>query len=247
MAAMTRSERFAVQDMLWDKAGLEPVEQVPGNRGLALALTSCGVLIGRLNRAMELAGLTLVTIEDVERCIRAVASQKPDVVFLDERITAGSPEFRRKLRQARVTETLPILPILLKETLSVSIGSKSPESEIFMKTRALLRRERPFALRGKRHSGAFVLDESRFKLYFADRVADLNKTELCLLGPFFDMVDVVLGRQTLEQLALPEGGRKVGSRTVDFQVSRMRRRVKAQLGVDPFRAVRGIGYALARV
>lgn len=236
--------------MLWDRKDLEAVETVTEKRGLALAITRCADLSCKLRIAMDLTSFDLIEAGDIEICLVAVTTRKPDIVFLDRRLVANFADFQSRLAQARVTENLPVLPILqddATEGRSLSLGTQSEVAEIFLKTRAIIRRERPIALRGIRRSGSLILDEHRFKLFFDDRNADLNKIELCLLGPFFDVDNAVLDRQSLEKLAFDGSERKVGTRIVDFQVSRMRRRVKARLGIDPLRSVRGIGYALADV
>ena len=248
MEARTRSEPSAVQGMLWDNTGVEPIELVADRRGVAFALTACARLAGHLRSALDLASFDVIVLTDVETCRAAIATGRPDIIFLDERMATNAVDLRTVLAQSRVTESLPVLPISPDgpdDGLTFALTTKSNEIEIFLKTRAILRRERSTALSGKRLGGAFVLDEPRFKLFFADRCADLSKTDLCLLGPFFDVKNTVLDRQSLERLVFETHDRKAGSRIVDFQISRMRRRVKAQLGIDPLRSVRGIGYALA--
>lgn len=239
-----------VPDMLWDKIDLEAVEIQSEKRSLALALTSCNELIGQLTSAMDLAGLDLVAVDHEETCLTAITRNKPDIVFADERLIENTTNFQDRVLLARVTESLPILPIKrvkLDEMSSLGINLQSPVIEIFLKARALLRMERPSALTSKRLRGAFVLDEPRFKLCFQDKSADLSKAELCLIGPFFDVGYGVLDRTLIEQLALSDDADKFVDRIVDFKISRMRRRLKVQLGIDPLQSVRGIGYALANI
>lgn len=234
--------------MPWDKRHVEPVKLVAQKRGVAFALTACHGLVQRLSAALDLACIDVISFTDAEKCAAAIASEKPDIVLLDERVAVNSIELQAKLATARVTETLPVLPISSgsgDDTFSFSLNTHSDETEIFLKVRALLRRERPAALRGRRQNGSFILDEPRFKLILTEKTADLSKTDLCLLGPFFDVQEGKLDRRSLEQLAFDASDRKVGSRIVDFQISRLRRRVKAQLSVDPLRSVRGVGYALS--
>lgn len=250
MEARTLSEPFAVPGMLWDRSDIEPVKLVAEKRSVAFALTACHGLVERLRIALDLACIDVIAFEEVDKCVAAIASEKPDIVLIDDRVTMKTIELRAKLSDARVTETLPILPIrsgACEDTLSFSLGTHSDTVEIFLKVRALLRRERPTAMRGQRRSGSLTLDEPRFRLFGTEKSADLSKSDLCLLGPFFDVQDGKLDRQSLEQLAFDAGERKVGARIVDFHISRMRRRVKAQLGVDPLRSVRGVGYALSGI
>lgn len=250
MEARTLSEPFAVPDMLWDKSDVKPVKLISGKRGVACALTTCDGLAERLTAALDLASIDVSVFRDADECAEAITCMKPDILFLDDRIAPNTIEVQAKLERARVTETLPVLPITSDsqdDTFLFSLRPHSDEIEIFLKVRALLRRERPAALRGRRQRGSITLDEPQFKLFLADKSADLSKTDLCLLGPFFDVQDARLDRQSLEQLAFDASTRKVGARIVDFQISKLRRRLKAQLGVDPLESVRGVGYALSAV
>lgn len=236
--------------MLWDRSDVEPVKLVAKTRGVAFALTDCRGLVERLRVALDLACFDVIAFENAEECAASIASEKPDIVLVDERVTINAGELEARLANARVTETLPVLVMRVggcEDTQLFSLSIQSDEIEIFLKVRALLRRERPTALRGRRIHGSLTLDEPSFKLFLAEKSADLSKADLCLLGPFFDVLDGKLDRHFLEQLAFDASDRKVGSRIVDFQISKMRRRVKAQLFVDPLRSVRGVGYALSNV
>lgn len=237
MEVGTRSGPSAVQGMLWDKSDVTPVRLVARRRGVAIALTTCRDLTDRIRSALDLACFDVISIESLSKCIAAIATEKPDIILLDARWSANLVALQTTIAQARVTESLPVLPI----------SPDSAQTEIFLKTRAVLRHERPGALRGQRQSGSLLLDEPRFKLSLAEKSVDLSKPDLCLLGPFFDLEDAVWDRQSIERLLFDGAHRKAGSRIVDFQISRMRRRVKACIGVDPLRSVRGVGYALAKV
>ena len=250
MEARILYEPFAVQGMLWDKSDVKPVRLVAEKRGVAFALTASHGLVERLTVALDLACIDVISFKEADKCAAAIAGEKPDIVLLDERVAMNTIELQAKLSGARVTETLPILLIRsgsCEDTLSFSLSTHSDAVEIFLKVRALLRRERPAALRGRRQSGSLTLDEPRFKLFLSEESADLSKTDLCLLGPFFDVQDGKLDRLSLEQLAFDASDRRVGSRIVDFQICRLRRRVKTRLSVDPLRSMRGIGYVLSQV
>ncbi len=235
--------------MLWDNTCLRPVRVIAEKRGIAIALTACDDLASNLRNALDLACFDVIPLPDMDRMITNIAIRKPDIIFLDERLVANNADTKAGLEKARTTETLPVLsisPASRGETCTLSLSTKSKKTEIFLRTRALIRRERPCALGCQRQNGALLLDEQRFKLSLAGVSVDLNKIEHCLLGPFFDLEDAVLDRQSLELLVFEGNDRKVGSRIVDFQISRMRRRLKAQLNMDPLRSVRGIGYAINR-
>ncbi len=233
--------------MLWDKQNLEPVELTPDRCGLALALALRGDLPAGLRQGVDRAGFDLVGIDAIETCLTLVQTEKPDAVFFDETLVKGTPGFRDRLARARATETLPVMPIRPaddRNDTALALTPRSGEIEVFLKTRALLRRARPSALRGKRHIGRYVLDESGFKVSIGDRCALLSKTDLCILGPFFDIRNGVYDRRSLECLAFAGNDWKRGSRSIDAHISRVRRHVRNQIRIDPLRPVRGIGYAL---
>ena len=124
------------------------------------------------------------------------------------------------------------------------VPQDSPCPHAFLAIRSLIRRERPALLRQLRQAGAFVLDEDQFRLYRGSRSAVLSKADACLFGPFFDVTDAVFERPLLAELAFVQRHWKPGGRAIDVQISRARRNIKRQLGHDPLRAVRGVGYAL---
>lgn len=233
--------------MLWDNPDLQIVELHSDRRGLALALVSSGALPGTIRTALDLAGFDVLTVEGVDACLTDIALRKPDVVLYDLDTLDAGVDFPQQVAQARVTETLPILAISENSALAQGpdLSASSTETEVFLKLRALLRRERPIALRGKRQSGPFVLDEPGFRLSCDGAQADISKTDLCLLGPFFDVRDAVFDRQSLECLSFASHARQPGNRSIDVYISRMRRHVRAQTGIDPLRSIRGIGYALS--
>jgi two-component system phosphate regulon response regulator PhoB len=236
--------------MLWDKGSVLPVKPSGERHALAFVLTASADLFARLTLALDLAGIRIVSFQDVETCAAAIPCERPDIVLVDERLAVNRLNLRDKLADVRTTETLPVLPIQSDNsdaTVPYSLGPDSDVTEIFLKVRALLRRERPAALYGRRHSGSLVLDEPQFRLFLADRHADLSKTELCLLGPFFDVQGGQLDRQSLEELTANLCDKKLGPRNIDFQLSRLRRRLKVQLGIDPLQSIRGVGYILSGV
>lgn len=177
-----------------------------------------------------------------------LSKQKDLTQFFEYRLAAAEPDFCERISQARATETLPIMPIMPEHgnrDFPLALTACSSAIEVFLKTKALLRRERLIALRSRRRIGQYVLDESEFRMSFKGKSASLSKTDLCILGPFFDVKEATLDRRSLRCLAFAESGWKRGSRSIAAQVSRVRRNVKAQIGIDPLRSIRGIGYALA--
>lgn len=109
--------------------------------------------------------------------------------------------------------------------------------------RALMRRCRPVALAGRRWVGGIVLDEAGLTLSDGAGQATLSLEDMRLIGPLFDVPGKVWSREALLRLAY--GAQTMnGLRTVDVKLNRARRRLRAALGQDPVRSVRGEGYIL---
>ncbi|MBK0326162.1 winged helix-turn-helix domain-containing protein [Rhodobacteraceae bacterium F11138] len=233
--------------MLWDKPGVELIKVGSDRRGRALVLGARTGLADGLVRALDLAGFDRTDVSDVDSCMALIRTLRPDVVVHVQDAGGDVIGFRARVETAQVTETLPVLALPHRsagdDDTAVQARNRRA-AECFLKLRAVLRRERPSALRGKRRSGCLTLDEPGFRLYRNGSHAQISKTDLCVLGPFFDVGQVVFDRQSIECLAFAENDWKPGSRSIDAHVSRMRRHVKAQLGIDPLRSVRGVGYRL---
>lgn len=249
MAAKTRSAPCVARDMLWDDpclrfTDLSPAQPSARRQGLVWGAWPRGDLA----HAAAMAGLDLAQVGAFDGLLSAIARSRPDIVFLGSGDAITHPrEVLDAIDAARTTETLPVLAIAASTGLPDLPECLAPDcsvTEAFLVIRALLRRERPSALDGIRHAGAFTLDEARFQLAFDGRTAALNKTDICLLGPFFDLPGAVFDRLSLERLAFGGRHRKAGGRSVDACISRTRRAVRDQIGQDPLHAIRGQGYRL---
>lgn len=233
--------------MLWDNPALQFIGTQSNRRGLALALVPATGLPARIAYAIHVAGIDLVQLQDGPACLEQIPIRKPDVLIVTDSVPTGLPDLHTAATAARATETLPILTLTEQTgatTNSQAVASVGNDIETFLKLRAILRRERPCALAGKRQKGALVLDERGFKLIYRETFAEISKTDLCILGPFFDVKDAIFDRQSLEALAFNANNRDPASRSIDVHISRLRRRVRAKLGVDPLCSVRGVGYTL---
>ncbi|MCZ4352857.1 winged helix-turn-helix domain-containing protein [Roseovarius aestuarii] len=235
--------------MLWDKPDLHVVAVQSGRRSLAVVLVSAHGLPSVIAYALDLAGFDIVVFDDARRCLDEIPVRRPDIVVFDTAMVQPGHNFHDDVATARITETLPVLEISPDSDSASNAQMLTPTSgevEAFLKIRALLRRERPSALLGKRKNGPITLDEPGFRLCLEQGCAEISKTDLNILGPFFDVQDAIFDRQSLECLALKGSDWRPGSRSIDTYISRLRRRVDAQLGFDPLRAVRGVGYALRK-
>lgn len=141
---------------------------------------------------------------------------------------------RRLADVARATRRIEVEPL--------DAGAAPMES--VLRLRALLRRCRPAALVEKRLVGDMTLDEAALTLTIGERTAPLSVEGFRILAPMFDDPDHVWTREEL--LALVYGAMTTnGPRTVDVKLNIVRRRLRAALGCDPVRAVRGQGYTIA--
>ncbi len=233
--------------MHWDDPATQIMEIHSEQRGLVLVLGVDDKHDEVLKRALAHANLRCLQATDAKACLQLIQSEKPDlVIYHSASLASGETSFRADVEKARATQTLPVLRLGVPQhdkSGCIGLSASSSVAEVFLTVRALLRRERPSALSCQRTVGDFILDEPGFKLRHADRCVPLNMTDLCLLGPFFDLKNAVFDRETLVNLAFDETGWKDGSRTIDAHVNRVRRKIKAGIGRDPIRSVRGVGYA----
>ncbi len=216
--------------------------------GRVLVLEAAAGLPPAVAAAIGLNGLSWNTVTDPVRCLSMVPLEKPDLVLIvADAWTTDWAGFAQQLDARRITETLPLLFVVQHVDAAAPLAQvpqDSPSAEAFLAIRSLIRRERPALLRQMRRAGSFVLDEEQFRIHRGDRSAVLSKVDACLFGPFFDVTDAVFERPLLAKLAFGQRHWKPGGRAIDVQISRARRNIKRQLGHDPLRAVRGVGYAL---
>ena len=81
------------------------------------------------------------------------------------------------------------------------------------------------------------------RAYRAGRAIHLGPTEFRLLRHFMEHPGRVFSRERLLDIVWAHNA-DVGLRTVDVHVRRLRQALNADGGEDPFRTVRGSGYAL---
>lgn len=235
--------------MRWADTELQRVELQPDARGLAIVLLADQALNKTLAKAFDLAGLDILVAHDIDLCLSLIPTRRPDLVVYHVDALGGDPlAFQQSANDARTTETMGFLEFCdmrLDDVCHPCLERECTLSEAFLILRAVLRQLRPTALKSKRRSDPFVLDEARFKLFHGNASATLSKSDLCVLAPFFDVRNAVFDRTTLERLTFTSHDYRQGTRTIDAHVSRMRRHVRQQLDIDPIRSVRGIGYALS--
>jgi len=249
MARVIRSAQSVVPDMLWGRSKLDFVPLNFDRRALALLLAHGSGLPSNLSKGFEYAGLELLPVRGVEACFESLSSNKPDLVIFDpSMLPCPTRDFLARVDATRLTETLPVLAISdsTSETFScATLSCQSGIAETFLTVRSSLRRERPGVLHEQRHIGRFTLDERKFQLLHGDASATLSKSDLCVLGPFFDIRDAIFDRASLARLVFDPTGQNVADRNIDVYVSRVRRSIRQQLGQETIRSVRGVGYRFA--
>lgn len=194
----------------------------------------------------------LVRCDGRPEALTSVASQRPDYILMGG---AVAPADIDAIRTAMRTAALGLVLLSEDPDAWAVIGNLPPQIEVeildtaagptvfALHLRALMRRCRPVALAGRRTAGGATLDEAAMLLGMGAASAPLSLEDFRLLGPLFDMPGRIWPREDLLRLAY--GAQTAnGLRTVDVKLNRTRRRLRALLGRDPIRSVRGEGYML---
>lgn len=223
--------------MLEEKAALLPEET-----GLALLVEPLGALREDLLQATGSNRLNHLVVDGSSDICALIASRKPDLIIMTEDVYHGfGPGFRDAVSAAKVTSTLPLL-ILSPNEIADRFARYGCAATLAMDVRAVLRRERPQAVSGTVSAKGFLLDEASMRLFHDGRFMDLRMSEVTLIGPLMDNPDVVFDRSTLAALALGERLVVTENRRLDFYINQLRRRIRARLGLDPVKSLRGKGY-----
>lgn len=216
-----------------------------------------------LSRYLERHGLRVTAAEDAASARRVLKASAPDLVVLDIMMPGEDGlSFCRYLREA--TDLPVIFLTAVGEPTDRIVGLEMGADdyvtkpfeprELLARVRAVLRRSRSLPVGAARQKGdgtrvgfdGWVLDLARRELTAADGVAvSLSTTEFLLLEAFARHPNMVLSRDQLLDLTK---GRAADAfdRSIDNQVSRLRRKVEA----DPknptlIKTVWGGGYCFA--
>lgn len=233
--------------MRWDRSPIQPVVlPIDQPRSVVLWLSAADPPLAFVN-ACERAAMNLIRSKDVESAISVLTDHKPDLVIHDSALDGTHTGASDYLMAHRRTETLAVVPYRSMSDGQVDVlgvvGPHSCEANFFLTMRATLRRERPSAMKDIGHANDFVLHGSQFKFCCVDRCTMIGKTDLCLLGPFFDISDAILDLESFARLVF---GDIAMTRSAFVQhLSRTRRHIKAELSIDPIWNLPGLGYALA--
>jgi len=197
----------------------------------------------RLSRLARCAGRSALAA--------AISDHRPDYVLLGARADASDAEaIAAAMRTASLGvmimwgDTRPHAVIDMPGPFEVERFDRTEGLDMFtLRLRGLMRRCRPVALAGQRSTGGTTLDEAAMTLSYGSATVPLSLEDFRLLGPLFDLPGRVWSREDLLDLAY--GAQSANAvRTVDVKLNRTRRRLRAALGHDPIRSVRGEGYIL---
>jgi two-component system OmpR family response regulator len=214
-------------------------------------------LLRLLARFLERHGLRISTARDGREMRQALADWRIELIVLD--LMLPGENGLTLCRQLRATSSMPIIMLTAmgEETeriIGLEMGADdylpkpcSPR-ELLARIRSVLRRTRSTATSQSQRARILVferwqLDLARRRLRSPDGfIVDLSPTEFELLAAFAEHPQQVLSRDQLLDLAHGRGAAPF-DRTIDIQVSRLRRKIEP----DPnspelITTVRGGGY-----
>ena len=215
-----------------------------------------------VTRLLREAGFRVSAVRDGREMWEVMDSPAgtPDLILLD--VMLPGPSGLDLLRRLRERGRIPVMMLTARgeemdRVVGLELGADDyvakpfAPRELVARVRALLRRAAPSpdaaAARSRRIGFAgWVLDTARRELLSPDGAAvDLSGAEYDLLLAFLEHPGRVLSREQLLEVARRRVGTDPFDRTVDVQVSRLRRKVEPEEGSPPLiKTVRGAGYVL---
>jgi len=214
-------------------------------------------LLRLLARFLERHGLRVSTARDGREMRQALADWRIELIVLD--LMLPGENGLTLCRQLRATSGMPVIMLTAmgEETeriIGLEMGADdylpkpcSPR-ELLARIRSVLRRTRSTATSQSQRARILVfegwqLDLARRRLKSPDGfIVDLSPTEFDLLAAFADHPQQVLSRDQLLDLAHGRGAAPF-DRTIDIQVSRLRRKIEPDpKSPELITTVRGGGY-----
>lgn len=211
------------------------------------------------------AGFEVITAADGAEALKKARAALPDLVVLDLMIPeVDGLEVCKLLRRDAATAGIPILMLTAKaaeidRVLGLELGADdyvtkpfSPR-ELLARIRAVLRRSR--TARGNTETrrteiitfDGWTMDLRRREVQSpSGTLIDLSTGEFDLLVAFAEHANRVLSREALMQFAKARTSGDPFDRTIDVQISRLRRKLEAVTnGGQLIKTVRGSGYMFA--
>ncbi|KQK31773.1 two-component system response regulator [Bosea thiooxidans] len=213
-------------------------------------------------RFLQRHGYQVVGAHDGQAMMDVLAHTPIDLIILDLMLPGRSGV--ELCQDVRATSHVPIVMLTARSEESVRImglegGADdyvtkpfSPR-ELLARVRAVLRRSR--AARGSAEArgseiisfDGWAMDLRRRELQSpSGTLIDLSTGEFDLLVAFVEHANRVLSREALMQFAKARASNDPFDRTIDVQISRLRRKLEAgQNGGQLIKTIRGAGYMLA--
>lgn len=207
-----------------------------------------------LRRDLEGEGYLVETVERGEEAEARLRHYMPDVLVLDWTVPAVSgSEFCRRIRMHPRTERLPVMVLASScekfgcvEALSVGADDCLMKPffppEFVARVRALLRRARPEVLSGMISARGVVLDRTRHCVSRNGKALEIGPAEFRLLEFLMSSPGRVFSREQLLANVWPETAPS-DERTIDVNISRLRKVLGTVRGPELIRTVRGAGYS----
>jgi DNA-binding response OmpR family regulator len=202
-----------------------------------------------IRRGLEAEGHRVEIARDGESGLSQALSGRHDLVLLDMMLPRlDGLEVLRQLRGAR--PSLPVIAVTARGRIEdrvrgLDLGADDylikPFSfvELMARVRALFRRSSS-RLERTLEVGEFSLDRVERQLRFGDAAVTLSSREAQLMELFLSNPDAPLSRATIADRVWGYQF-DTGTNVIDVYVNYLRRRLR-ELGTEPIRTIRGVGY-----
>lgn len=218
-----------------------------------LVVESDRALIHDLEAVLHGEGFEVVIACDGIQALKAMQSERPDLVILDPKLAwLGGERVRSKPRPESPTAGEPFIVLSPKTEASERVmplgagadmaGTKSFDmKELLARVKALQSRSVSTGTAGIIRAGVLEMDIERWTVSVAGKPVALAAKEFGLLRMLLNAKGRVLTREVLREIAWPHAKEhRFDSRTVDVHIGRLRRKL-GQAG-HYIITVRGVGY-----
>lgn len=208
-----------------------------------------------LSGDLKEAGFRVSYAECGDSAIEIIEDHAPDLL-MTERLLAGRSgiELCRTLKGRPATRQLPILMLAANSdhvdlARALDTGADDfvhkPVSaiELVARARALLRRAKPTKVGERLQYQDIVVEMETLRAFRGGQLLKLGPTEFNILATFVEKPGRVWSRDHLLDTVWGPNT-YIDPRTVDVHVGRLRKTLRAHGNGDPFRTIRGAGYAL---
>lgn len=237
-----RQNQFGVQNMTQNQAHILVADQ---DRMFARLL----------KEDLKGAGFKVSCVADGQSAMELIEDHSPDLLMTERQLTGVSGiELCRRLKGHTATKQMPILMLAtnsdhvdlaraLDTGADVFVHKPVSALELVARARALLRRAKPTTVGERLEYEDIVVEMETLRAFRGGQLLKLGPTEFNILATFVDKPGRVWTRdQLLDTVWGPNT--YIDPRTVDVHVGRLRKTLRTHGDGDPFRTIRGAGYAL---